>query len=53
MKQPSSRNSLPNGTLSCTSTVWNGDLNFSYCRDERMKKPQSSVRNSAMAPGAM
>src|SRR6185437_13564806 len=53
MKWPSRRNSLPKATLSCTSTIWNGERNFSNACDDRMKKPQSSVRYSVIAPGAM
>ena len=53
MKWPSSRNSLPNGTVSWTSTVWYGELKRSYWRALRTKKPQSSVMNSVIAPGAM
>src|SRR6476469_5840001 len=53
MKCPSSRNSLPNETLSCTSTAWCGERNFSNSRADRMKNAQSSLRYSAIAPGAM
>src|SRR5262245_4220067 len=52
MKWPSRRNSLPNGTLSWTSTSWNADRNFSSTAADRMKKPQSSVMYSVIAPGA-
>src|SRR6478672_4514025 len=53
MKWPSSRNSLPNDTLSCTSTAWCGERNFSNSRAERMKNAQSSDRYSVIAPGAI
>src|SRR5690349_8538305 len=53
MKQPSSRKSLPNGTVSCSSTVWYGEVKRSYWRAVRTKKPRASVRNSVIAPGAM
>ena len=54
MKQPSRRKSLPNGTVSCTSTVWNGEREALVLRAPmRTKKPHSSVRNSVMAPGAI
>src|SRR4051794_10232387 len=53
MKCPSRRNSLPNETLSCTSTAWCGERNFSNSRAERMKNAQSSLRYSVIAPGAM
>src|SRR5256885_17196994 len=52
MKWPSSRNSLPNGLESWTSTSWNAERNFSINRADRMKKPQSSVKYSVIAPGA-
>src|SRR3569623_524772 len=53
MKWPSRRNSFPNGTVSCTSTAWNGERNFSNSRAERTKNAHSLVRYSVMAPGAM
>src|SRR5206468_7910548 len=37
---------------SWTSTSWNAERNFSINRADRMKKPQSSVRYSVIAPGA-
>src|SRR5262245_58227849 len=52
MKWPSSRNSLPNDTLSWTSTSWNAERNASSFADDRMKNPQSSVMCSVIAPGA-
>ena len=40
MKQPSRRNSLPNGTLSCTSTAWYGERKRSSCaRDADEEAP--------------
>jgi hypothetical protein len=53
MKQPSRRNNFPKGTVSWTSTVWYGEVNRSYWCAVRTKNPQSSVRNSVIAPGAM
>src|SRR5512143_1207023 len=53
MKCPSSRNNLPKGTLSLTSTIWNGERKRSNWRDARTKKPHSSVRCSVIAPGTM
>src|SRR5487761_292359 len=52
MKWPSSRNSLPNGTVSCTSTDCHGDRKLSRRPVERMNDPQSPVRYSVMTPGA-
>src|SRR5438552_13834387 len=51
MKWPSSRKSVPNGAVSCTSTAWKGDLKRSNSRLERTKKPVSSVRYSVSSPG--
>src|SRR5436305_4444971 len=53
MKCPSRRNSLPNGTVSCTSTAWKGERNFSNSRAERTTNAHSSVRYSVITPGAM
>src|SRR4249919_657699 len=46
MKCPSSRNSRPNGTVSCTSTAWKADLNFSSSFAERTTNPHSGVISS-------
>src|SRR5512144_16228 len=50
MKWPSSRNSRPNGTESWTSTAWYFERKRSKHRDERTKKPHSSVIASIIAP---
>src|SRR6476646_1280102 len=49
MKWPSRRKSLPNGTVSWTSTSWNAEANFSSCRADRMWNPQSAVSSSISA----
>src|SRR6185503_10897454 len=51
MKWPSRRKSLPNGTVSWTSTAWKGERNFSNSRADRTKNAQSSVRYSVIRPG--
>src|SRR4029079_17242056 len=52
MKCPSRRNSLPNGSLSCTSTSWYGERNASSLAFERTKTPHPSVMYSVRTRAA-